>query len=388
MKQLANWTLAAAVCVVIYLMGEGVLAINQWERSHRSLTYRAAQMIDGISGRAEPRFYRPVLSDPKEIEDLLDDMHSAGVGLGNSPYEELRTTRASTARKVDGCLQYRPNLHKTFTYLRTPLFEMFNPVAMFYDSDRELSNRLQQFVERYGVRQTTFTSDQFGQRTTVPTVDRHDVVLIAGDSVAAGAGINDDETLASRLQRRDLNRRYVNFGKGGAEAAEIRCNIEHAAERFRNRVQELIYVYCENDFDNDESMGTPESVMTWLRQFVGDQEIERTTIVYAPYIFNVVPELTRVPGERGERFKDHADEKARLLALVRDAGFAWVDFGELALAEADARGTPFAALGLYVDVVHHSPLGVERLADALDVAKRSTTAERGAGLSLVASGGA
>ena len=89
------------------------------------------------------------------------------------------------------------------------------------------------------------------------------------------------------------------------------------------------------------------------------------TVVYAPYIFNVVPELTRVPGERGERFKDHADEKARLVTLVRDAGFAWVDFGELAWAEADARGTPFGALALYADVVHHSPLGVERLADAL-----------------------
>lgn len=374
MKQLANWILAASLCVVVYLMVEGVLAINHWERSHRSLTYQAVQMIDGISGRAEPRFFRPVLSDPREIEVLLDDMRSAGVGLGNSPYEELRTTTASTARRVDGCLQYRPNLHKTFTYLRTPLFEMFNPIMMFYDSDSDLSNRLQHFVERYGVRLTTFTSDEFGQRTTLPTVERDGIVFVAGDSVAAGAGISDDETLASELQRRDLDRRYINLGKGGAEAAEIRCNIELAAERFRNRVQELIYVYCENDFDNDESMGTPEAVMTWLRQFVREQEIERTTIVYAPYIFNVVPELTRVPGERGERFNDHADEKARLVALVQDAGFAWVDFGELALAEADARGTPFAALGLYIDVVHHSPLGVERLADAVERANRSTVA--------------
>jgi hypothetical protein len=199
-------------------------------------------------------------------------------------------------------------------------------------------------------------------------------VFVAGDSVAAGAMINDDETLASELQRRDPHRRYVNLGKGGAEAAEIRCNVEIAAKRYRN-VQELIYVYCENDFDDDESMGTPEAVMTWLREFVRKQGIERTTIVFAPYIFNVVPELTRVPGERGERFKDHADEKARLPTLVQDAGFAWVDFGELALAEADARGTPFAALGLYIDVVHHSPLGVERLADALEAGNRAEIAD-------------
>lgn len=370
MNRLANWTLAALVCVIVYLVGEGVLAINHWERSHRSLTYQTVQMIDGFSEQAKPRFFRPVLSDPREIDVLLDDMRSAGVGLGNSPYEELRTTTASTGRKVDGCPQNRPEIDKTFTYLRTPLFEMFNPVVMFYDSDRELSKPLQSFVERYGVRPTTFTTDQFGQRKTIPTADRDDIVFVAGDSVAAGAMINDDETLASELQRRDPHRRYVNLGKGGAEAAEIRCNVELAAERYRSRVRELIYVYCENDFDDEESMGTPEAVMGWLRQFVREQGIDRTTIVYAPYIFNVVPELTRVPGERGERFKDHADEKARLLALVQEAGFGWVDYGELALAEADARGTPFGALALYIDVVHHSPLGVERLADALDASGR------------------
>jgi hypothetical protein len=365
MQRVANWALAALVCLVIYLMGEGVFALNQWERSHRSLTYQVAQMIDGISGRAERQFLRPLLSEPREIEVLLDDMRGAGVGLGNSPYEQLRTRAASTGRKVDGCPQNRPNLDKTFTYLRTPLFEMFNPVVMFYDSDRELPDRLQSFVDRYAVRLTNFTSDEYGQRTTVPAVDRPEIVFVAGDSVALGALVNNDETLASVLQRRDPSRRYVNVGKGGSEAAEIRCNIELAAARYPSRVRELIYVYCENDFDDDESMGTPEAVVSWLREFVREQHIDRITIVYAPYIFNVVPELTRVPGERGERFKDHADEKARLVALVRDAGFAWVDFGEIALAEADARGTPFGALSLYLDVVHHSPLGVERLADGL-----------------------
>jgi hypothetical protein len=380
MKQVANWTLAVLVCVVTYLVGEGVLAIHHWERSHRSLTYQAAQMINEISGRAQPRFFRPVLTDPGEIEALLDDMTAAGVGLGNSHYEELRTTTASTGRRVDGCPQNRPNIDKTFTYLRTPLFEMFNPVVMFYDSNRKLSQPMQRLVDRYGVRLTTFTSDEFGQRSTIPVVDRQKIVLIAGDSVAAGAMINDDETLASVLQRRDLHRRYVNLGKGGAEAAEIRCNVELAAERYPSLVQELIYVYCENDFDDDESMGTPESVMTWLRKFVREQEIGRTTIVYAPYIFNVVPELTRVPGERGERFKDHAEEKARLMDLVQDAGFTWVDYGELALTEADARGTPFAALSLYLDVVHHSPLGVERLADALGAGQAAVAAaQRSAG---------
>jgi hypothetical protein len=251
------------------------------------------------------------------------------------------------------------------TYLRTPLFEMFNPIVMFYDADALLSERLQRFVDRYAVRLTTFTTNASGQRTTIPESERSEMVFVAGDSVAVGTLVNDEETLASILQRRDPHRRYVNLGVGGAEAAEIRCSLELAAGRYSGRVRELVYVYCENDFDAEESMGAPEAVTTWLRQFVRKHEVDRTTLVYAPYIFNVVPQLARVPGERGERFGNHADEKARLVGLVKDAGFGWIDFGEIALAESDARGTPFGALALYVDVVHHSPLGIRRLADAI-----------------------
>jgi hypothetical protein len=364
MRRIANWTLAVLVCVAVYLIGEGIFAITHWGRSHRSLTYQAAARV-GIVSRRTVRFFRPVLTDRGEIEALLDDLRAAGVGLGNSPYEQLRTDAASMEQTTDGCPQNRPQMRKTLTALRTPLFEMFNPMVMFYDRDRVLPERVRRVVERYAVRLTTFTTDEFGQRITVPATDRPEVVLVAGDSVAAGVMLNDDETLASVLQRRDPRRRYVNLGKGGAEAAEIRCNVDLAARRYSKRVREVIYVYCENDFDDHESMGTPDAVMSWLQEFVREQGIERTTIVYAPYVFNVVPELTRIPGERGERFKDHADEKARLRALVKDAGFAWVDFGELALAEGDARGTPFGALALYVDVVHHSALGVERLADVI-----------------------
>lgn len=365
MPRIVNWIVAVLACLAVYLIGEGVFAITRWERSHRSLTYQAAARFDGLVSRRPARFFRPVLTDRGEIEALLDDLRAAGVGLGNSPYEELRTDTATISETVNGCPQNRPHMNKLMTYLRTPLFEIFNPIVMFYDRDRALPERVRHFVERYAVRPTTFTTDEFGQRSTLPAVDRPDVVFVAGDSVAAGVMIDDDETLASALQRRDPRRRYVNLGKAGAEAAEIRCNVDLAAQRYAKRVREVIYVYCENDFDDDESMGTPEAVMGWLQQLVREQGIDRTTIVYAPYVFNVVPELTRVPGERGERFEDHADEKARLRALVEESGFAWVDFGALALAEGDARGTPFGPLALYVDVVHHSALGVERLADAI-----------------------
>ena len=55
MKRLVNWTLVVLICVVIYLVGEGALAIKQWERPHHSLAYQTIQKIDRI-GRPESRF--------------------------------------------------------------------------------------------------------------------------------------------------------------------------------------------------------------------------------------------------------------------------------------------------------------------------------------------
>lgn len=364
MNRLVNVALAIGITLLTYLLGEGLFAVFQGDQLHRSLIQRLIARVASV-GDPAPRFFRPVLTDPAEIEVLLDALRREGVGLGNSPYDELQTEQASISREVDGCPQGRPDIAKTVTFLRTPLFETFNPIVMFYDAGRTLSAPLSRLVDRYAVRLTSYSTDAFGLRRTVPLVDAADMVWVAGDSVAVGAMVDDVETLASVLQSHDSERRYLNLGHGGAEAAEIRCNLERAADRYPGRVRELIYVYCENDFDESESMGTPESVIGWLQQFVAEQGIGRTTVVYAPYIFNVVPESTRIPGTRGERFEDHVDEKARLIRLVADADFDWLDFGEIALDEADAQGSPFGALSMYIDVVHHSPQGIERLAQAL-----------------------
>lgn len=361
-----NWGLAAAVFGGFFLIGEGAYSLFMWERSHRSLAYQAADIAEGFRQEMPQPYYRPVLTNPGEIEKQLDEMKQYNVGLGNSPYIQLMTAAASVRLYPEICGPLAvANVRKTISFLRTPLFEAFNPVTVLYDRGVPLSDQLQRFIDDYAVRLTDYTSDEWGHRVTVPLVQASDVVFVAGDSVANGAGVSDNETLASILQQRDLQRRYINLGVGGAKAEEIRCALERAAKRYAKEVRELIYIYCENDFDIDELMGTPESVVASLSEFVRKENIERTTVVYAPYIFNTLPELTRFSGAR-EYFEHNAENKDRLISLVADAGFKWLDFGELVLAEADARGTPFAGLSLYVDVVHHSPLGIRRLADAIE----------------------
>jgi lysophospholipase L1-like esterase len=118
----------------------------------------------------------------------------------------------------------------------------------------------------------------------------------------------------------------------------------------------LIYVYCENDFE-PETYGTPESVVSWLKNFVKTQGIGKVTVVYAPYIYNVAPQYTRFRGYSGEHHPTYSRERAALAALVGEAGFRYIDISDLALAEAARAKTQFAALSLFSDHVHLSPYG-------------------------------
>ena len=364
--------IGVAGALVVLLLVEGIASLAAGREPAPSLVSRAIELFDPdpLSRFAAPE---PMLTDPSELEALLPSLRAHFVGMGNSPYEELKTDDASVNHVVDGCLELRPNLAKRTTFLRTPLFERFNPITAFVDSDRALPPDLSDFLERYALRWVDFTTNEFGERTTMPHSDASRIAIVAGDSVAFGAMLSDDETLASLLQAQDGARRYVNIGVGGADADDVVCAMRRAGERYRQRVDALVYVYCENDFHPEDPMGTPEEVMLAVRDFAAQHEIDDVTVVYMPYIFNVVPDLTRIRGERGGRMPDHAQERQRLTDLVRESGFGWVDFTEIALAEAIASHTRFAALALYLDVVHLSPLGATRMADAVRSVSVGTT---------------
>jgi hypothetical protein len=221
------------------------------------------------------------------------------------------------------------------------------------------------FLDRYATREVRLRTNEWGERWTLPALDAPGIVLVAGDSVAHGSLVEDAETLASRLQARDPSRRYVNLGVGGADGPDIACGLERAAARYRGRVRELVYVYCENDFEPGEPLGEPEEVMDRLEALVAREGISRVSVVLAPYFYNVVPHLTRFRGYRGWNYPANASQRERLEARVRAAGFRWIDPSELALEAAVREGSELAALGFFADHVHWSPAGTARVAEAL-----------------------
>ncbi len=51
----------------------------------------------------------------------------------------------------------------------------------------------------------------------------------------------------------------------------------------------------------------------------------------------------------------------RLKAAAKTAGIGFIDFTDIALAENQAAGTMFAALGLFIDHAHSSRYGTAKL---------------------------
>lgn len=300
-----------------------------------------------------------------DIEALLPAMKASGVGLGNSPYSELKTEEASVNSEKGPCLEQKPNLHKKVAYLRTNLFNPFDQMSFFVDADRVLPPELQAFVDRYAFRFVRHTTDGSGQRVTLPASTAEHVVLVAGDSVANGLAIDDSETLSSQLQARDPSRRYVNIGIARAAAADITCALDRAAERYRGRIDEVIYVLCENDFDQGGRLSDPAELTAWLDAYRTREHVGRMTLVVSPLVYNTMPEVMRVRGHSHYDWPTFLAERTAVMKLAREKGIGVIDFVDITAAERVRGLSQFAPLALYVDHAHWSPLGVSRVVDAL-----------------------
>jgi len=359
---------AVVVCLIMLLIGEGANAILSWKQYDASFTYKIYRMIKTAlrelpalkGGPAHTR-----LLSREHLEPLIPRLMALDAGLGNSPFGELETPASAVNQRDGDCLVQKPNLRKTMTYLRTNIFNPFDPPALFYDSDRTLGEEVEALVRDYGTRSVSFTTNSYGERTTLPHVASDRVVLVAGDSVANGTLVDDSETLSSQMQARDPSRRHVNLGVGNADPADIMCALKKAVSRYGSYIDALIYVYCENDFIPTQPYGDPDAVVDWLESFTETAGIDDVTVVYAPYIYNVVPQLTRFRGYHGEHAETFFAEQARLQQRVRQAGFRYLDIGDVVLQEIARRKTQFAAFSLFIDHVHLSPYGIDQVAEAL-----------------------
>jgi hypothetical protein len=359
---------ALGATLIPWLLAEGIHILIKGPQAETSLAYSLISSLHRVAPAAQSDPHDPasqMIVRVGDIEALLPAMKASGVGLGNSPFSELKTEEASVNSEQGKCLEQKPNLRKKVGYLRTNLFNPFDQMSFFVDADRKLPPELEAFIARYAFRVVIHSTNQFGERTTLPKLDTARVVLVAGDSVANGLAIDDAETLSSQLQARDSSRRYVNLGIARAAAADITCALDRAASRYHGNIDEVIYVLCENDFDQGGKYSDPADLTAWLDEYRRRENVGRVTLIVQPLIYNTVPEVTRVRGHSHFNWPTFLEQRTRVMQLARDKGFGVIDFVDITAAERVRGRSQFAPLALYVDHAHWSPVGVSRVVDAL-----------------------
>jgi hypothetical protein len=304
-----------------------------------------------------------VATDEAEIKSLVPKMIEASVGLINSPYPETQTENSRLTRRDGECESPRANLDEVAFFLRSNLFEPLDPIAVHHAREAILAPELAKFFQDYGRGAHKLSTNAVGERTTVPYHEGPRKVLVAGDSAAFSPMLDDSATLASRLQTRDGTRQYVNVGVPGASPEQALCNLTKAASRYQGQVEEVIYLYSEDDFAADQKFGTPEAVVTAIRSLLQSEAATKVTVIYVPSLYNIAPELTRYKGYAGERVPNPQMRRDQLKKSVADAGFAWLDVGDIALERSRSQGNAFSVFDYFADPRSLSAQGINSLVE-------------------------
>lgn len=311
----------------------------------------------------EPIVLPGVITDESQIAPLIPKLIEANIGLINSPYPETQTDRSRLTKRDGECEAPRANLNEAVFSLRASLFEPLAPIAIYHPRDAKLPSELVRFFQDYGGAAHSLTTNARGERTTLPTMDGARKVLVAGDSAAFGAVVDDAHTLSSRLQARDVTRQYVNLGVPDASAQQVLCNLTEAASRYRGQVDEIVYLHSEDDFAPTQKFGAANEAMAAIRGLVQKESITKVTLVYLPTLYNIVPELTRYRGYAGERAPNPQGDRELLKKLVMDAGFNWLDMGEIVIERARAQGSSFSVFDNFADPKNLSVQGINNLVE-------------------------
>ena len=152
-----------------------------------------------------PRHLRAELTALGAVPDNLPDFTNS---------QQHRSFLVRPDDELDYVLQ--PNARGTGYLLRTRLDFNLNPPVLYLPFDSAMSQELIAYLQVATRVRHSFSTNAEGFRTTLPVVSSARRVLMIGDSVAFGLGVDDEATMASHLQRRVGEAfQIVNAGVGG-----------------------------------------------------------------------------------------------------------------------------------------------------------------------------
>jgi lysophospholipase L1-like esterase len=239
-----------------------------------------------------------------------------------------------------------------------------DPPVLHRPADAPVPERVARYLERETRLSYRYTTDREGHRTTLPAVDAEEQILVVGDSVLFGVGVDDEFTIASQLQR-DLGDGYriVNAGVGGYDGRQVATVAERMSRE--RRWAGLVYVACRNDFTEHEDWNGEAAAILDRLAALRDRFSGNIVVVLHTYMEYTLHDFFLDRGERREFIDGIHALRAAVARLAEEHGFEFIDWTDMVNAYMRKSGTVFAPFALYADHCHLSPLGNRLLAEGV-----------------------
>jgi lysophospholipase L1-like esterase len=309
--------------------------------------------------------HHPALAMPDELVDELAAMDGVVDNAGNPT--NVRRHDTIMVRPDDELEKaLRPDVSVDGYQLRAADAYNLDPPVVYVRSGAPLSDALRSYLAANTRVRYTYRTDADGFRRTVPEVAAARHLLVVGDSAAFGVGVEDADTVASRLQQLfGSSIRVVNAGVPGYDGDQAFLTAKRLSGR--SDYDALVYVAHNNDFSAPDKTFSSERAGAVLDRFATLRDRFPDGVVVALFV-SLRYTAEDVLGSQGwsrEQVESITRLRRSMAAEARAAGLGFVDWGDVAEAIRERERTIFAPWPLYVDRSHLSPRGLRLLAEEI-----------------------
>ena len=299
---------------------------------------------------AQPEILNLPLNIIEELTHLNADISNSNIKINVESKEKLLTQPDSllgyTLRKSVGLDVYM------LDFLNYPNFD---PPVIHINQNDNLSNELIWTLKDNTLLKYQYTTNEKGHRTTLPKVSSKNKILVIGDSVTFGVGVDDSNTVVSKLQQIfGSSIEFINAGVGGYSGEQVIKNAD--IESKKNKYSCVVYIACFNDF---KSLEDADRTLKSLKD-INNRFNKNVIVLLHTYMEYNLRKFIHLP--YGNYWSSVANPLAdslrvRVPKICRKYNFEYLDLSSLIKEYIEDQKTVFSPFNLYVDHCHFSPSG-------------------------------
>lgn len=239
------------------------------------------------------------------------------------------------------------------------------PVIHFQHGDiHKLSSQLKDYINEQSRMYFEYSTDGKGFRETVPNVTSDRKILIIGDSVPFGVGVDDENTAASHLQKLVGEQfKIVNAAVGGYDGTQAYLVAKKLSDQ--NNFEGLIYVACQNDFMIVKDwVGEAKKVLSKI-QSLSNKFNNNVMVILITYMEYNLRDIFLIKGWKEEKIHQTHLLRNSMPQITEKLNFEYRDWTDNVHNFMEQEKSIFSRFALYSDHAHLSPLGNRLLANTM-----------------------